>query len=194
MGVDKAVFKMAVAHDLGVKMDDLLEAAKKEHGAAEGAVNALKLAAQRLEEFQRVVDKDRDEEKITQEEANVVKKYVNQCGGIVRNMVVGAEVRFFQTQGQIAAHTKAVGEVQRYYEEERRKKEAIEHALSEAPNGEEKPEEVSGDEKRASSRPVGVRPGESLAAQRKAETPVKQSEVASAEEKPKKKRKKKKEE
>ncbi len=156
MSLEKADIKAGTAFEIGSKLEDRLEGLNRELSQLEGAKSALTQAAKALESHQKFVDKDLEDGKLDKEQHNLAKKYVEQCGGLVRNLLVGAEVRIHEARGQVQAMEGAIKVVKQVYDIERTKARALrdEAALID--------ETASPD----STRPVGRHPGDPLADRR----------------------------
>lgn len=121
--------KLETTFEIGAKLDDMLEGARREFHQNEGAKNALGLAAKRLEEHQKVADKELDEGLMDKEQHNIVKKYVDQCGGIVRNLFITAEIQMLQAQGRVSALEAAVGIVKKMHDDDVRRLDMLRDAV-----------------------------------------------------------------
>jgi len=157
MNFDKAQIKLLISHEIGMRMDDYLEAAKKECDGFSGAKQALQEAIKRLDQHLIKIDLDVKENRLMFEYADIVKKYVDQCGGIVRNLLIGVEVQFFQAQGKIIAFEQSVKSVKQIYDAEKIKIETAKDILTQ-PNIDDK--------KSISKRVVGAHPGDPLISRR----------------------------
>jgi len=125
MGRAKAEVRMATAHAIGVRMDDLLEGARAELERMRGARSAIGHAARKLEEHLQVVDHEAEEGALDPEQLALAKRYVDRCGGIVRNLVAATEVQLLVVQGKIAGLQSSVGEVKKAHDQARAKLEAL---------------------------------------------------------------------
>jgi len=142
----KSEVKAATLQGVGQRMELLREAARIEVAQWQGAKQALHELARKLEAHLGLVDRDAGEGKIDDAERAAAKRYVDQCGGITRNLAVAAEIQVFQAQGKVLALERALLDVRQAYEQTKAKAEAV--AASEA----------SG----PASRPTGEHPGDPL--------------------------------
>lgn len=132
----KREVKTATLCGVGERMEVLREAARIEVSQWQGAKQALHELARKLEAHLAVVDRDADEGKLDDAQRATVKRYVDQCGGMARNLALAAEVQLFQAQGKVLALDRALLEVQQAYERAKAKSEAIAAAEAEtAPVG-----------------------------------------------------------
>lgn len=170
MGRQKAEIRVAAAHDIGVRMEDMLDEARAEVERMRGARLALVEAAKKLEEHLQVVGSESDQGKLDPEHVSLVKRYVNQCGGIVRNLATGAEAKLLIAQGKVAGLEQSVKEVKRAHDAARAKVAAFERG--------DLVEEEEGDQTvgAAADRPVrvvGEHPGDPLEGRREKPEPAK---------------------
>jgi len=151
MSILKSEIKSLIIYDLGNQVDDMLDAAKKEVSGYEGAKQALSLATKKLEDHQKYVDRDKEEGKLTEEEHGIATKYVDHCGGILRNMVTTAEAQLLQAHGKVSALTSVVAHVKTMYDNEANKLAALKSA------------ELASKNNPTATRAVGQHPGNVLA-------------------------------
>lgn len=156
MGHIKAETRAQTTHELGVRMEDLLEAGRAELERMRGARGALAEVVRKLEAHQAVVDRDRDQGQLDAEQHALVKRYVDQCGGIARNLVTAADVQLLVLQGKIAGLQQSVGEIKKAHD--------MADARLKACDGDELVEEDSAD--LPAARKAGQHPGDPLAARR----------------------------
>ena len=136
MSAAKSEIKMGTIAELGSKLDELHLRAEKEVTQCEGAKSALIEATKKIEQHMSYVDKDRDEGKLSNEEASMVKKYVQQCMGIVNNLATVAEVRLFQASGKMQSAESAIKLARGMFDLEKRKLDAY--------NAAQEDEEITG--------------------------------------------------
>lgn len=141
----KAQVKAATLHGVGERMEVLREAARIEVAQWQGAKQVLHELARKLEAHLGVVDRDAEEGHLDDAQRSLVKRYVNQCGGIARNLTTAAEVQLVQAQGKVLALDRAILDVRQAYERV--------HAKADA-SGVEKPV--------AQERSTGKHPGDPL--------------------------------
>lgn len=167
MNVNKAEIKIFTAHELGCRLDDLLESNTKDMYRLEGGVVALRQATMGLENLLAVVDKEMDADKFDLEQAKEIKRYVQRAIQVVTNMVLNTDNNRIAYGGRVQALQLAVDVAKKFQDEESKKvaslqeavvqnrvvKDGDSHEMTDTDNG----------------RPVAVRPGLSLKEQRLAE-------------------------
>lgn len=109
------------AHELGCKLDDMLEAAKLEVARGEGSRTALQMAAKKVSELALAVNKDLDEGKLDNLEgslaiAGVIKDYLTRAVTALESGVVAAESHRLQVQGRVQAFEMIVGNVKKIHD------------------------------------------------------------------------------
>lgn len=124
MSIEKSEIKILTAQEIGVRLDDLVEAATKEEATLSGAKQALTTAAMKVEELQKHVEKDLDEGKIDLEQQKLIKPWIDRAAGVIRNLATQAEVNQLQARGKIMAFKQSVAEVKRVQDVEKAKVEA----------------------------------------------------------------------
>ena len=170
--------KALTYHEIGMRLDDQLDAAKSEQSGFEGAKQAFQVATKRVEDLTSHIDKEVKDGTLDLEQSTLAKRWVLRAVNIVSNLAIQSEVQLYQAQGKVMALNQAVKHAKTMYDQEKaRLDEAIaaEKALSEAVDSGE--EVLADDPKRPSARPVGEHPGDPLAARREegevpAETPA----------------------
>lgn len=167
MNVNKAEIKIFTAHELGCRLDDLLESNTKDMYRLEGGVVALRQAVTALEGLLVVVDKEMDADKFDLEQAKEIKRYVQRSIQAVTNMVLNTDNNRIAYGGRIAALTSAVEIAKKYQAEESKKVASLQEAV--AQNRVIKDGDSHEMTDSDSGRPVAVRPGLSLKEQRLAE-------------------------
>lgn len=167
MNVNKAEIKIFTAHELGCRLDDLLESNTKDMYRLEGGVVALRQAATSIEGLLAVVDKEMDAEKFDLEQAKEIKRYIQRAAQVITNLTLNTDNNRIAYGGRIQALSLAVDVAKKYQDEESKKiaslqaavdqnrvvKDGDSHAMTDSDGG----------------RPVAVRPGLSLKEQRLAE-------------------------
>jgi hypothetical protein len=160
MGSEKAEIKALVAHELGVGLDDMLEAVLVEAQQYRGAKEGLRQAVVALNQYHKEhIDKDIDEGKLSLEDADRIRRYLARDVGIIENLAVRAEVSQLQAEGKAAGVRLAVGNVKKYHDHE--KTLAIQMRTGEQAAAPSAEGPVNG---------AGKHPGPTLKAQRLAET------------------------
>jgi len=167
MSLEKAEARAAGMHEVGMRMDDLLEAAQTEIARFEGAALGLLQASKAVQQLAGHVDDDIKEGRYEGLEplkiAEVVKRYISRAAQVVENLAHNAKNQQIQAAGQVAGLQSAVAITKKMFDAEKAKGEAIAQAVAEiaaAPQGAEV------DLRR---RPEGVHPGSGIKAQRLAE-------------------------
>ena len=167
MNVNKAEIKIFTAHELGCRLDDLLESNTKDMYRLEGGVVALRQATTALEGLLAVVDKEMDAEKFDLEQAKEIKRYVQRAIQAVTNMVLNTDNNRIAYGGRIQALGLAVDIAKKYQDEESKKVASLQAAVEQNRVVKDGDSHTMLDG--AGDRPVAVRPGLSLKEQRLAE-------------------------
>jgi hypothetical protein len=167
MNLDKSELKIGVAHELGCRLDDNLEATQKETTRFEGANQALQQVSKAIEGLLPHVDKDIEEGKFGLEAAADIKRYILRAAQVATNLSKVAENNRLIYSGRIQAMEMSVKIVKKFQEDEATKVANFKKAVSEGAIV----EEVSGlTPAMGGPRPVtGIRPGMSIKEQRLAE-------------------------
>lgn len=148
----KAEVRVTTTQALGGRFVDLFEGARVELERLRGARAALGEAARKLEAHLQVVDRDADAGELAPEERALVKRYVDQCGGIVRNLAAAAEAQVLIVQGKVVGFEQCVREVKKEHDQARARLLSLEDDASGEPaatgaegNGEARPARGSGE-------------------------------------------------
>jgi hypothetical protein len=160
--------KALTYHEIGMRLDDQLDAAKSEQSGFEGAKQAFQLASKRVEDLTAHIDKEVKDGVMDIEQSTLAKRWILRAINVVSNLAMQSEVQFYQAQGKVVALTQAVKHTKNLYDQEKaRLDEAIAHekAMAEA---EAKGETIE-DPKRPISRPMGEHPGNPIADRREGE-------------------------
>lgn len=168
MSTERVELRASGIHDVGVKMDDLLEGAQKEILRCEGAALGLLQCNKAVNDLMGHVDSDVNDGKydhITEalEVAKLVKLYISRAVQIVANLGMNANNQKMIVTGQIQAMQMAVAVTKKMHEAEMAKASAIVEA-------EQHPEDID-----LRGRQAGVRPPISLKERRLAEERVEAS-------------------
>lgn len=167
MNVNKAEIKIFTAHELGCRLDDLLESNTKDMYRLEGGVVALRQAITSIEGLLAVVDKEMDAEKFDLEQAKEIKRYIQRAAQILTNLALNTDNNRIAYGGRMQALELAVGVAKKYQDDESKKVAALGAAMAQnrvVKDGDShEMVDTEGD------RPVAVRPGMSLKEQRLAE-------------------------
>ena len=158
--MDKSEFKAAVVNELGVKIEDMAEAAKLDVARNEGAKEALLVASKKVLDLAAHVDKDLDEGLLSEAGeplvvAQLIKKYLTRAATVLESGSVSAENHKLIAQGRLQALELVVGNLGKIRDAELEKSKQRQ-ALDAG-------EEVIG-------RPVGTHPGMTIKQQRQLES------------------------
>lgn len=175
----KVEVKQAVLHSIGCDADDWLEGAKKEVTGFGASKHTLVQAAKNIQQIASVVDRDLDSGEIGKLDgpldiAKYAKLQITRAVDSLANASRAAENRQKAAIGEIAAYEKVVKHVQKLHAAEGEKLRKFEEAVAagEAEDGKVSQSGVDGNG-RPVARVTGVRPGQGVAAQRKAEAAAK---------------------
>ena len=157
MSVEKIELRAAGMHEVGVRMDDLLDAARKEVLRCEGAQLGLLQATKGVIDLIAHVDKDVDEGKYGLEAAKLIKLYLSRASEVVQNLSKNASNQKIAATGQVQMAEVAVQITKKMHDGELAKRAAV--AAAEAA-----PEEIT-----LRTRPEGVHPPATIKEQRLAE-------------------------
>jgi len=178
MSILKTEIKQAVLHSIGCDADDWLEGAKRDVSKSEGARHALIQAAKNIQQIAAVVDQDIDNGKIASLDgaldiATYAKLQITRAVDSLVNASRAEGNRQKAAVGEIAAYEKLVTHLQKLHTAEGVKAKSIKEAIDAGDAGVDEDGMLSqtstGGNGRPVARAVGVRPGQSIAAQRKAE-------------------------
>lgn len=157
MGLEKAEMRAAGIHDVGVRMDDLLEASRKEVVQCEGASLGLLQAVKAVNDLNPHVDKDVDEGKFDLETAKLIKLYLGRASQATQNLAQNARNQQMIAAGRVQAFETSVAVTKKMYDAESQRAAAIAEAESDPAN------------MTLRSRPAGVHPPRTLKEMRLAE-------------------------
>jgi arginyl-tRNA synthetase len=130
MNVDKADIKIFTAHEIGVRLDDLLESNTKEMHRLEGGVLQLKRAADSVSALMKVVDQEMDEGKFDLEQAKTIKRFVERAHQMVTNLMIQTDNNRIIWQGRLQGFEASVEAVKKFQDAESKKVEALRAALA----------------------------------------------------------------
>lgn len=178
MSIEKSEFKKEVAHDIGCRLDDVLEEAQREIHRWEGAKTSLNGAKLAVEQLFAHVAQDVKTSKLSPEGAEAAQTYVRRAAGILDNLRLKAEVHEQRAFGRVDGLKQAVTAAKKIYDVEEAKAEALLSHVAETAPPSPGP---------AEARPVGARPVNKIAALKAAEAaepapaaPAEATEVAKA--------------
>lgn len=149
MNVLKAEMKQMVTHEVGVRVDDALEAARKELAALEGRQTAYLEGAKAVEALMKAVDADCESEKFGLEVGAEVKRYLSRASQVLQNLSMQANnMRIAQT-GKVQGFEHTIRLLKNLIEQEKQKVEqARTKAEEEGVDVEEVPRRMSLKERR----------------------------------------------
>jgi len=108
MNIDKSEIKISVAHDIGVRMDDVLEGAKADVARADGAAAIAVKISSDIEGLFAHVQKDIDAEKLDLEQGKLVMSWLVRAKGVASSHATQAAQGKFIAQGRVMAGEAAV--------------------------------------------------------------------------------------
>lgn len=174
MSIDKTDIKVGAAHEIGCRLDDVLDGATKDMYRLEGAASAFQQATKSIESLMKIVDKDLDGDKIELETIKIIKTYVQRAHNAMINLASQAETNKLTQSGKVQAMQKAIEITKKFKDEEINKAQNLRTAyvrMKEQLEAREKNSTDSAgdvtDEKLP--RPTGMRPGLSIKERRKLE-------------------------
>lgn len=160
MSFAKSDLKILTYNDVGNRLDDMLEAAQRSKSSLEGGKQALFAAAKNVEALLKASEQDLEEGRLPDVETlGHVKKALVRALTSVQTLAKNFENREIMAAGSVDMASKSVALVKKLMDDEKRKLSGLVEA---AELGKE--EESNGRE-----RPAGLRPGPSIAQQRRAE-------------------------
>jgi len=178
VNVNKAEIKIFTAHELGCRLDDLLESNTKDMYRLEGGVVALRRALEDINGLLAVVDKEMDAEKFDLEQAKEIKRYIQRAAQVITNLTLNTDNNRIAYGGRIQALSLAVDVAKKYQDEESKKVASLQEAV--AQNRVVKDGDSHEMTDSDGGRPVAVRPGLSIKEQRLAEEAAEAVAVAPA--------------
>lgn len=133
MSVLKSELKMLVSHELGARVEDTWEVAKKDLAILEGRQGAFLDGATAVEALMGFVDKDIDEGKLDLVAADIVKRYLMRAGNALKNLGQQAANMKVAQAGKISGLDQAMAIIKKEVDAERTKIEALKAAASVPP-------------------------------------------------------------
>lgn len=185
--IQKSEIAQAILHGIGCDADDWLEAARKGSAGFEGAKHALREAAKHVQQIADVVDSDLESGKIEELDgplqiAAYTKKQIARAADSLTVAALNYSNRQMSGQGEISAYEKVVKHLQ---EKAKAEADKIEHLRQAIASGELQIEDDGTVSQKGGgngrSRPLGVRPAQGIAAQRRAEDAEAKAAKADAE-------------
>lgn len=150
----KHEIKAAALHEMGMKLEDVLDAAKMELAKFRGVQEANKELMQKVEDLCAHVDNDLKAGVFDIATAGHVKKYILRAVEVVRNLGIQAEISSYTAQGRIQGTQKTIAMTKAMFDAERAAVVAIETVEKAV---------AAGEEIRPHERVPGVHPGNPLA-------------------------------
>lgn len=115
----KAALRAAAIHDLGVRLEDKLEAGTAAVATAKGAVGAFAEGARALGALSAKLDEDIEKGDLDLEQAKVVKTWLGRAQAVIENMGRQSENRVLLAEGQLRGWREAIDIVRKTYDLER---------------------------------------------------------------------------
>lgn len=171
----KHEIKAAALHEMGMKLEDVLDAAKMELAKFRGVQEANKELMQKVEDLCTHVDNDLKAGVFDIATAGHVKKYILRAVEVVRNLGIQAEISAYTAQGRIQGTQKTIALTKAMFDAERASivaMEKVEKAIAD------------GEDLRPHERVSGVHPGNPLADRVRKSDPTPSVEVAAPMEPP----------
>lgn len=174
LSIEKAELIAGVANEIGSGIEDMLDGARRNAHAAEGAVDALSKAMKAVEGIMAHVNKAVETDELDAEQAALVMRWVRRCHGAVDNLATGAMAAVQIHKGVMMGIERAMQVPLKVRDANTTKAERLRVAEAEG---------VEVDPERPHLRPVGTRPADPLAA-RRAEAAEARAEAAAQEDAP----------
>lgn len=166
MNVLKAELKQMVTHEIGVRVDDALEAARKELAALEGRQTAFLDGAKTVESLLKAVDADCESEKYGLEVGAEIKRYLSRASQALQNLSVQTNNQRIAQTGKVQGFEHTIKLLQNLIEQEKAKVEqAKTKAAEQGVAVEEVPRRMSLKERRLAEEQSGEQSGEQLGEQ-----------------------------
>lgn len=121
MSVFKSELKQLITHEIGVRVDDALEAAKKDLAIFEGRQVAFADGSKAAEALLTFVDKDVEEGKFDLHVAEHVKRYLTRCSNALQNLSQQAAQHRMAQTGKVSGLDHTVKLLQNIIEDEKKK-------------------------------------------------------------------------
>ena len=126
--MDKGELKAAVVHDIGNKVDDMLESARADAASKLGANIALLACSKKVAELAAHVDKDLEEGRLENLEppaiAQAIKKYITRACGVIDSGAEAAARARLVADGKIQMAELMVGNLKKLHDAELAKSKA----------------------------------------------------------------------
>jgi len=163
MSVLKSELKQLVTHEIGVRVEDAHEAAKRELAVLEGRQAAFADGAKAMEALVGFMNKEVEEGKLELPLADAARRWVTRGGHALLNLSKQAEIHRSEQTGKVRGLEQTVALLKNMLDAEKAKSDALKQTSVGSL-------EVSEEDKsRPVSRPVGEHPKPTIKAQRLAE-------------------------
>lgn len=171
MSIEKAEIKVGTAHEIGCRLDDVLEGTNKDLYRLEGAATAFRKGAESVETLAKAVEVELEKGEYDLEVAARLKRYISRAQQMLTNLAMNADNNRITQAGKVQAMQMAVGIVKKFKDAEESKINTLRQAMLISQG-----EAVSGE-----PRAAGLRPAMSIKERRIAEEAAQQTvEVAEA--------------
>lgn len=121
----KAEVRIATANEIGVRMDDALEAAKGDVARADGAASAGVKIGDGIDSVVAAMQKDIDEGRLGLEQGKLVATWLARARTVASNYVLGSHQAKSMAQGRVMGFEAAVASVAKFKTEEENKVRAV---------------------------------------------------------------------
>jgi len=102
MSVEKGELRSQAIHEVGCKLDDVLDVAKRDVARLDGAGEALSLAVSRLSVVYQEIERETvPDGTLSLEEASLAKKYVTRCVEFLKKATEDAIRGKFRAEGKV---------------------------------------------------------------------------------------------
>lgn len=118
MTAEKAEIRATALHEVGVALDDRLEATKREQQQLAGQKAAFGLGAKLVQQLMPAVDAEVADGKLDLVQAELAKRWIARAGGVLQNLALRADSALLTGQGRVEALTAAVEDLRRRHEAE----------------------------------------------------------------------------
>lgn len=164
MSVEKSELRASMAHDLGLRLDDALEAAEREATRLEGAVEWLMRAGPMVGGAHAAIEGEVESGKMDLEAAQAAKAIISKLGSQLSDLVKQATADMQATRGKAVAYRASVALTKQAFDTEKAKAKAAALAAAATDLADAA---LAVDVETAGARPVGARPPPPIKARRK---------------------------
>lgn len=168
MNLDKSAVKIGTAHEIGCRLDDMLEESQKEVLRLEGSVAGLGKGLKAVTDLSTHLKKDLDEGKYDLEQVNEIQKWLDRAQQVLTNLGKHYQVLQVNQTGRTQAFEITVKTVKKFKDDEDSKQRSLLEALK---TGQATQDSITGSTEMAPGAPrvPGAHPGASLKQQRLSE-------------------------